>query len=560
MWQFNVKVQNVSEPIGDVKLQIVTSNAAGATTYPVVDVVLSPQFTVAEDVRSITLMFTHARYASLALILERDASETQWRWTNAPQNVVTSGKDVTVTATLCRARYAPTKFYRSEDNIAREAREAKEPKDLDAKQKKADPPKFVKMKVLDGAMVERNGIAYRMSVAASISAFHILNADPLGDPKEDGYGRFSTTTKRNVAPAAMSRVHLFEYGEVGTAPEKEPLMLVGVWLPNVLTDVGYYPKLDVLVWFTPNTTAIRYPDVQYPFRGDYPYALVAEGGISRDPITKVYSSPQPYVGIQRYVNLPFGHYFSAGHYLAHQMIAAGRAVAIIVPVAPSSHFELWESPGTLMRMLKELCLSIPTSDNDRIAKLHSKPRELGRVGVAGFSSAGPRLHTLLTNTFQNNARSKPYDKDVWGTEADAKDFKKALAELWCIDGNFGAEHQDFLEKVAKWVGDSKDRKARIYKNDFTDGRWDPRNERAGEFGKWVRTATVQQRDAGTNWAVSCADAVRRMQVVSVSKSYMVNPNSKEEPLLPNVPNATHENMPRVFFGHAAVTSGFQTLR
>jgi hypothetical protein len=334
-------------------------------------------------------------------------------------------------------------------------------------------------------------------------------------------------------------------------------MLVAVWLPNVLTDVGYYPKLDVLVWFTPNTTGIHYPVVQYPFRGDYPFALVAEGGISRDPKTKIYSSPQPYVGIQRYVNLPFGHYFTAGHYLAHQMIAAGRAVAIIVPVAPSSHFELWEYPGTLMRMLKELCLSIPTTDNDRIAKLHTKGRVLGRVGVAGFSSAGGRLHTLLTNTVQNNPRSKSYDSDVWGTAADANEFKEGLREFWCIDGNFGAQHEDFLEKVAKWVDQSKNRKARIYKNDFTDGRWDPRNEQGGAFGKWVKSAKVQQAAAGLNWAVSCSDATRDMQVVSVSKSYMVNLNSKEEPLLPD---ATHENMPRVFFGHAAVTSGFQTLR
>jgi hypothetical protein len=149
---------------------------------------------------------------------------------------------------------------------------------------------------------------------------------------------------------------------------------------------------------------------------------------------------------------------------------------------------------------------------------------------------------------------------VWGTSDDAREFEAAWGELWCIDGNFGASHHDFLEKVIRWAGHGTNR-ARIYKNDFTDGRWDPRTEPSGKFADWVKKATVQRREDGTNWAISCADSERRMQVVSVSQSYMVSPTSTEEPTMPNTKDGqTHENMPRIFFGHAAVTSGFKTMK
>ncbi len=546
MWRFTIDVGNVAGPLGDVRLDVQTWDGTNTVRLAPVQVAATTQFAVADNIRSVTLAFTHARYAPLAFILARDAQEPVWRWTNPLQLVTTSGQDVRVGATLVRLKHAET-TYVPESQILQLARDAKEPKDLDAQRNRRNPPTAVRAAPLRGALLEKGGQLYRRSGAPNIARFHILNPDPLGDPKAAGWARFSSSTL-SVSPWTVSRTHLFEYGDVGT-DARGPRFLVAVWMPNAVANVGY-PEIDMLVWFTPNTTLPFYPADEYPFHGDYPYTLMALGGATRDPKTKAYAS-HPYDGDQKYTAVGFGHLLGS-HVLAHQMIAAGRAAAIVVPVAPSAQFELWESPVTLMRMLKEISRYIPRNDNDRVAKVHPKPPRLGRVGVAGFSAAGQRLLTLLNRP----GPALHYVDPVWGTSADAREFDAAWSELWCIDGNFGTKHHEFLEKVTRWARQGTSR-ARIYKNDFTDGRWDPRAESNGEFANWVKKATVQHREDGTNWAISCADSERQMQVVSVSKSYVVSPTSTEQPAMPD---ATHENMPRIFFGHAAVTSGFKTMK
>ena len=272
----------------------------------------------------------------------------------------------------------------------------------------------------------------------------MLKPDPLGNPAADGWARFSAT-RHDVPPSGLSRVHLFEYGEVGAA-RSAPRFLVAVWLPNAMADVGY-KEMDTLVWFTPSTNPPDYPVADYPFTGDYPYALMARGGLELND-KKQYVS-HPYEGLQSYVQLPFGH-LHASHFLSHHMLAAGRAAAIVIPVAPSANFELWLSPTTLMRMLKEICVAIPRNNIDRVAKLHPKPPKLGRVGVAGFSSSGDRLKRLL----KRNGPDIHYMDPEWGTPTDAQEFNAAWRELWCIDGNFGKGHREFLENVATWVRQS----------------------------------------------------------------------------------------------------------
>lgn len=550
MWRFLVDARTVGGPLGGVELQVTTWDGGSSSVVRRPPVTLNPStaFTIADSVRSVTLAFSHPRYAPLAFILERTPNETTWRWTNPVQSVVTAGQDVRIVATLVRVMHAPT-AYMSEDEIVRRAKDAKEPLDRAAQQRHGAPPETIRVTTLRGMLVDKSGVIYRHSGSPQIKGFHQLDADPLGDPESDGWARFKSTV-HDVAPWPVSRVHMFEYGEVGTAKDA-PRFLVAVWLPNVMANLGYAP-LDMLVWFTPNTNPPAYPAVDYPFRGDYPYALMALGGIAQNKKTKEYSST-PYIGAQRYGEVAFGHLHVA-HNLAHHMLAAGRAAAIVVPIAPSANFQLWLSPSTLMRMLKEICRTIPRNDNDRIAKIHPAPPNLGRIGVAGFSAAGQRLNTLL-----NRAGPDPhYNDPVWGTAADAQEFDAAWRELWCIDGNFGTDHAAFIEKVATWVRQS-DRKARIYKNDFTDGRFDPRDVRTGEFGRWVKAAKIDKPRSDKHWAISCADASRRLQVVSVSQEYMVAPASKELPLLEAGQGRTHENMPRVFFGHAAVTSGFRRL-
>jgi hypothetical protein len=156
---------------------------------------------------------------------------------------------------------------------------------------------------------------------------------------------------------------MFEYGEIGTTITA-PRLLIAVWLPHQFARIGC-PSIDFLVWFTPNTHPPYYPQVEFPFRGDYPYVLMAQGTGSQD---------DPYSAVQKYAELGFVHMFTK-HRLAYQVAAAQRAAAIVVPIAPSSHFELWESPTTLRRMLKEICHGIPRDDDARIPKIHPARRQ-----------------------------------------------------------------------------------------------------------------------------------------------------------------------------------------
>src|SRR4051812_37732906 len=99
------------------------------------------------------------------------------------------------------------------------------------------------------------------------------------------------------------------------------------------------------------------------------------------------------------------------------MVAAKRACAIVVPIAPSGHFELWQSSTTLMRMLKEICRWLPRDDDGRHAKLHPAPPTVGRVGVSGFSAAGVHLAALL----DRQGADIHYQDKEWGIQRDAAD-------------------------------------------------------------------------------------------------------------------------------------------
>jgi hypothetical protein len=317
--------------------------------------------------------------------------------------------------------------------------------------------------------------------------------------------------------------------------------------------------MDYLVWFTPNTRAPAYPFVQYPYGGAYPYMLMAGGGLTKSEQSY---GPKPYTAEQNYTTVSFSHYFLS-HYLAYQILAAKRAVALIIPSAPSSHLELWERPATLMRMVKELCRAIPRNYNNKTLKVHLPPPSVGRVGVSGFSSAGPRLQTLLLHLPNYEKFNIAKDKDIWGSSRDAADFDQAWRELWCIDGSFEnmGKHSAFLQAVVNWLQGNSDRRARIYKNDFTNARWDPRTEKGEPFASWVRSSSIVEKTAANNWALSCVAKTHRLQAISISKTYSISAAGNDQPPLPRegVGHRTHENMRRIFFGHAALTSAFRTL-
>lgn len=88
------------------------------------------------------------------------------------------------------------------------------------------------------------------------------------------WGRLATTV-HSAAPDRSGRLHMFEYGEIGTTPTA-PRLHAAVWLPHQFARVGCL-SIDFLVWFIPATKTPHYSRVKFPFRGDHLYVLMALG-------------------------------------------------------------------------------------------------------------------------------------------------------------------------------------------------------------------------------------------------------------------------------------------
>jgi hypothetical protein len=532
-WRFVLQVRDVSDVgIEEAALQLSTWTGAGnVLVNPRQTIGATHSVTTADNVINVVFDLTHPRFGPLAVNLVRSPGESVWRWTDPRQRIWTKGSDVVVEATMFRARAAPV-VYVPEEELVRRATAAKSAADVGKKK----PLETVRVDNLSGVLITKDNF-YRNAGGPEIPSLHLMAADPLGDANAAGWKRFKSTVHAKVWPWRDSRIQMVEYGEIGTNGPYGPRFLAGVFLPKGLTSVGR-KTIDFMVWFSPNPRAPAYPHVEYPFRGDYPYVLMALG------------AKAPYEANQRYVTLPYAHLNSGQHFLAYNMVAAKRAAAIVIPVAPSAHFELWESPVTLMRMLKEICRWLPRDDNGRQPKVHPPPPSVGRVGVSGFSAAGVHLSALLARQLP----SPRYREALWGTTKDAADFDAAWGELWSIDNNLGSAFRDFVNRGAAWSRQG-DRRFRVYKNEFT-GYWDPRKETRGEFARAMKNVTPDWQGTKEHWAISMAEPSGRIHAISVSTRYVVSPGEKDQPTMPNM---THENMPRLFFGHAAATSGYTKL-
>ncbi|MEU1485077.1 hypothetical protein [Streptomyces sp. NPDC005752] len=548
--QFQLEVRDVSDGLlPDAVLELSTWTGSGSVTVHAPQVIGATfDFQVTDAVVNVVVSLQHGRFSRLMINLVRNPRENSWRWTDPRIQVRTQGQQVVVRAVMSRIRPAPVTFLEEADLKAR-AERVKAPLDAAARRRRPAPPETAPLGPLTGALLDRNNFYLRSSMLDQ-STFHILAPDPLGSAEQKdwpvnapGWGRFHTLAQP-ATPNIDGRVHLIEYGEVGTQ-KTAPRFLVAVWMPHELAKVGR-SAIDFLVWFTPNTAPQKYPLAQYPYTGDYPYALQARG----------FGTPaEPYFALQPYVELPFAHWGNY-HNLAYQMLAAKRSAAIVIPVAPSSNFDLWESPMTLMRMLREICRWIPRDDDGKVPKVHPLPPAVGRVAVAGFSSAVDQLNKLL----DRHGAALHYHENVWGSVTDHVQFDRSWRELWSVDGAFHGNlrrHTDFLNKGAQWVRDQNDRRLRIYKNDYTDGRWDPRREQSdGEFARAMKGATCVERGKDDHWAVFCAEPRGRIHALSMSKSFSVSSGVTDAPVWDSKP---HENMPRLCLGQAMSTSGFAPL-
>ncbi|MET9520335.1 hypothetical protein [Streptomyces sp. NPDC002994] len=556
-WRITVTVENAGgAPVAGARLT--RSIWAGAAVQRLPEVTLSGAtftFVAPEAAQSIVCELRHARYAALAMALVRNPGERVWRWTNSTRRVGTTGSEVTVTATLGRVRPAPLGHI-PETELTRRASahqarlDEADRKNAEARRRGRPPtePNFVPLD-LDHrtALTTQDRTAYRTQarIQRVISGFHVATPELLSETTTaPGWTRF-TTTLHTVDPNREGRLYLVEYGEVGDDPSPGPRFAVGVWVPQRLHDPRT-EALDFVVWLHPHTNnRLVIPQVGYPFRQPYPYGIVAAKNVQGNADAA-----------QRFIDIPVFHLLSQ-HFLAYQLAAARRAAVIVIPVAPSSHFEPFESPATLMRLLRELCLWIPRDfPRGAEAAVHRPQPAVGRVVVSAFSSSVPRLHTLM-NGLRPDSR---YDAPFWWTTRqqgldDVADFRRVWKEQWAVDG-IASGFLPYVDAAASWVQQTDDRRLRIYKSRFTGG-WDPAAPRPGAWGTLVKGATVVRRGSGDVSAVKVTDARGWLQAVSFTDSFLLGPERGPEAAFepPLLPNSAHEMMPRICFGHAAVTSG-----
>ena len=520
VWRVVVVVEDASgTPVSGAKLTRQIWSGGAVERLPVLTMP-GPSFSFEADAaaQSIICELRHPRYAFLAVALVRTPGETAWRWTSPTRQVRTTGHEVTVVATLGRVRAAPLGQI-AEDELVRRAGALKERLDAGeaknaaarARRRPETEPNFV---MLDAdqrtALATAEMRAYRPQAAIQrpIAGFHVADRRLLGDdPAAEGWGRFATR-EAAVDPAKDGQLYLVEYGEVGEDASLGPRYAIGVWVPRRLHALGV-EKLDFVVWLHPHTNnPLRMPQVKYPFGRPYPYGILA-----------VKADNGQAIATQRFLDIPVYHLLSQ-HFLAYQLLAARRAAVLVVPVAPSSHFEPFEAPSTLMRLLKELCLWIPRDDDRGQPAVHPRRPAVGRVVMSGFSASVPRLTTLMNTRVPDSH----YAADVWGTRADASAFDGVWKEQWAIDG-VAAGFDNYLNQAASWVRTGPDRRIRIYKSDFTGGRWNPLAARRGPWGALVRGAKPEIRQSGKLFGLWCADPQERWHAASFSNDFVLGPAS-----------------------------------
>ncbi|MGN9796326.1 hypothetical protein ACTMTU_35310 [Streptomyces sp. OZ13] len=567
-WRVLVAVENASGvPVVGARVKV--SHQAGSGVTQQLNEVSLPgatlAFDVPDDTERIVCELRHDRYAALQMLLVRSRGETIWRWDKPTRHVGTSGRDVAVIATLGRVRPAPEGQIPEADLLRRaaplqpaleralQANRAAVDKGKPATQPMFAPLDFDHRNVLVVPVQPPGATLYRLqsdpAVQAPIGDFHTATPDLLSDtPDTPGWRRFRHTT-RPIDPSLEGRLHFVEYGEVGANHSAGPRFLVGVWVPHRLRDPAVR-ALDFVIWLHPNEKSILYPRVEAPFPPPYPYGIAAAMGDKGRA-----------VATQPFLDLPVYHLFK-NHYIAYQLAAARRDAVIVIPVAPGNHFVPFESPAMLMRLLRELCLFLPQDFPPGVeAAVHPPAPAVRRVAVCSFSSSVPRLQPLMKAALPDSRYPSPL---WWATSSgpleergldDATDFNKVWKEQWAIDG-IEAGFQTYVDAAATWVLQADDRRLRIYKSTFT-GAWDPRAPRKGSWNKLIKGAKVVTRRSGDLWAVSVGDAPGRLFALSLDKGFVLGPPSGPDAAMEPVlrPIDPHTMMPRICFGHAAVTSG-----
>lgn len=204
-WQLRIEIRDAGgEPVRDAQLQasvrVVGSGSLSGPTAPAPSTV---DRTLTDDTVGIVVSLAHPRFVPLLVSLVRDPAETSWRWSEPAIRVTTQGRQVTVIAVLSRMRLAPTTQV-PEDDLVRRATAAKAPLDMAAREHKPKPlplPEAVPLGAVPGILATANNV-YRRSVPPDLAAYHILAAQPLGDPRRTDWPDSAPAWGASAPPSA----------------------------------------------------------------------------------------------------------------------------------------------------------------------------------------------------------------------------------------------------------------------------------------------------------------------------------------------------------------------
>jgi hypothetical protein len=539
-----------------------------------------------DNLINIIVRFEHTRYDRSIVVLNRASPAAAWGW-NGPIHAISVGQTaIEINAIARRLRAAPqVRLSASEiDALQKKAGAAKseQQRRWALKGGRGAPPFLVDVQRASGILVnDATGETLSIAVPGAASGMHLIQPDPLGDPKKMGWGRFVSKTA-DADPSKSGVFLLLEYGEVSPLMAASPRFLVACWIPAVLLKEPVKP-IDFLVWYTPIPEGTFYPADRHPFGNAYPYQVWGAG-----------AEPSDTRPVQRYPLLPLVHLSTGGptgHTLTHLTAAAGKSTAIVVPVCPAAPqyaFEAFRSRAGVMRLLKEVCAYVGTLRQNGPAQ-YGGPPTVGKIGIAGLSAGVQNAFSLMSNI----SALGPYSDATWAS-SETTAFGNQWSEFWSFDAAFLGikdpvtktvkisgrdQFRGFLEACASWVQQRDDRHLRIYKTDFTAGanvgnQWDPRREPPGIFQRLLNSAApLKVQFSDSPWAVSVTDSRRRFHCISVSEGYLRDPDrstglpeipegleqfKKEHPgVSPTEYKSHHDAVPRIFLGHALLTSVFR---
>jgi hypothetical protein len=308
----------------------------------------------------------------------------------------------------------------------------------------------------------------------------------LGNQNAKGWGVFAARAAA-IEPRMRGQFTWLEWAPPGGSPSALNRYLVGLWWPRSSVVPGAAPR-DAIIFFSPTTRQPPYLGDSAPYHANYPYAL--NQGDGKDPQQLA----------QRYIGLGLRYVFNE-KFFSYQLLAAARDALLIFPIQPAGHWEVFQRPGGIRRLLAESMLyehrvrlapdpSGDTLDTAPAGQMgegtfvrtsvaqHLPPPALGTVVTAGFSAGMAPVKELVYSTGASVAGSARSWKDEIGDSysADPTDLAASWREIWDFDGSANAIGTigAWAGTLATWqhasghyTGGRSDRVARCYHSDYT---------------------------------------------------------------------------------------------